>query len=206
MESKVRPAPAPAPPAADAVKQMEVSAGAAAPVLAEAPKIFNGTLQNAQVAGELGEKLKAVPPSNSFLPAPAARNAKAILDAAAPVFATALPQVKWTLLRQQPDGQYAAADPADLDAGDTVKLRLEAPEPGYVTVSQAGQRVLSPIEPGKPFEMTIQQQNAGTREIEFWFVRRPAIAPAAAGAPSTTGAPAVNVPHPPSTRITLTYR
>jgi hypothetical protein len=154
---------------------------------------------------------------NALLPAPAAAPSpvtRAELQAriASQVRAlAALSPIKWTVLRRQPDGDFAVANPADLQAGDTVKLRLESNRAGYVYVSEQ-QKILasSPIEAGKPFDTTLEPQGPGQREIEFWFSPRPTVWSTAAGA-GTAGAvsgaaPPPAEPHPPSIRITLQYK
>lgn len=113
----------------------------------------------------------------------------------------ALARLKCTVLRRQPDGEFVAADPANLQAGDTVKLRLEAEEAGYVHVADGQKLISSPIEPGKPFETTIEPRGAGTRDVDFWFTPGPIVSRVA------NGAAAIDAPHPPSaTHVTLTYK
>ena len=116
----------------------------------------------------------------------------------------------WTVLRRQPDGDFTVANPAELQAGDTVKLRLESKNTGYVYVAD-GQALLtsSPIEAGKPFETVLEPRGPGEREIEFWFSPRPTVRPAAAaraGAGGGGAVPPAAQPHPPSIRITLQYK
>jgi hypothetical protein len=43
--------------------------------------------------------------------------------------------VRYTILRKQPDGEFAAADPDDLKKGDVVELSLQPNESGYLTVT-----------------------------------------------------------------------
>ena len=43
--------------------------------------------------------------------------------------------VRYTILRKQPDGEFAAADQEDLKKGDVVQLSLQPNESGYLTVT-----------------------------------------------------------------------
>jgi len=103
--------------------------------------------------------------------------------AANQVAAKALTQylgVKWSVLRMQPDGDFTAADANDLHAGDTVKLRFETNEAGYLRIAerQPGNviRTVSdqPVERQQPFETApVRLEGSGSREFAVLFSRQP---------------------------------
>jgi len=175
-----------------ATETVEVTAAAPAPL----PQRAADT--NGFVAGSLAA------------PAPPQPQFKARSEAAVRALASSFSPLTWTVLRRQPDGDFTVANPAELQAGDTVKLRLESKNTGYVYVT-GGQALLasSPIEAGKPFETLFESRGPGQREIEFWFSPRPTVWPAAAARAGAGGGgtvPPAAQPHPPSIRITLQYK
>lgn len=156
--------------------------------------------------------------SNGFLagslPAPASQESQPKFQAQAMgalrAVASLSSPLTWTVLRRQPGGDFTVANPAELQAGDTVKLRLESKNAGYVYVA-GGPLLLasSPIEAGKPFETVLEPRGPGQQEVEFWFSPRPMVWPAAAARAGSGGADTMqpsNQPHPPSIRITLQYK
>ena len=160
----------------------------------------------------LGLPVAAPPAPPAAAPAPAARAgartqaAFALMQAAGMV----APPVTWAVLRREPDGQFAAANPASLETGDTIKLRLESRAAGYIYVSEQDKLLASgPVAPGKPFEAPIESQASGRRDLDVRFSPRPIVWDAAAkkdvqGLRDTNELPVP--PRPPSLTITLQYK
>lgn len=199
----------PEPPAAlaaapNAINRLQAAPGAVAPtakdVMAQGDQvgIVGGASQS--IDGSVQQKTLQIQSSNGFLPS--TRRAAAGVGTAAPLMAAkeALTHLRWTVLRRQSDGEFVVADAANLRAGDTVKLRLEADEAGDVHVVEGQKSLSSPIYPGKPFERTLEQQGAGERSVDFWFTRRAVVSQV------LDGTLPVDSPRPPSTHITLTYK
>lgn len=205
-EAKQEPAPPPAAEPAKTTSTAVAATGAVAPSVKDAMVGANqpavaGAPQNVEITAQ---ELKKIPAStsNGFLQSQTPANLRAAAEAGARLMAAkaALARLKWTVLRRRPDGEFAVADPANLQAGDAVKLRLEAQEAGYVHIVEGQKQLSSPINPGKPFETTIEHQGAGTREVEFWFTSGPVFSQISGGAQTP------DAPHAPSTRVTLTYK
>jgi hypothetical protein len=150
-----------------------------------------------------------VKPVSGFLPSPEMARVKA-----SPVFALADRQspVNTTVLRRNQEGAFVAADPNDLHAGDTVKLRLESASTGFVYIwEQKKLLAQSSIEAGKPFETILDAQGAGRRQLQIRFSPRQVVWNAAApggvaGGTLIDGKPATDGPLLPSPAITLTLQ
>jgi hypothetical protein len=148
---------------------------------AEAPQLKAAAKQETV---EVRSQDAAIPPGaaapvNGFVPSPQPARVNA-----SPVFAMmeALSPVKTTVLRRNADGEFVAAQPSDLHAGDTIKLHLESSATGYVYVSeQQNMLTESAIEAGKPVETTIAPQGPGILQLQIRFSRRPVIWNAASG-------------------------
>jgi hypothetical protein len=87
--------------------------------------------------------------------------------------------IKYTVLRQQPGGQWVEAEPGGLQAGDPVRLRFVPNDDGYLRVfeSRAGgalrQAVFSRVERDKPFEAALPEApDAVRREFLAVFSRQ----------------------------------
>jgi hypothetical protein len=153
----------------------------------------------------------AAPPA-APAPAPAARAiprsqaAFALMQAAGMV----APPVTWTVLRREPDGQFAAANPTALETVDTIKLRLESRTAGYVYVSERDKLLASgPVAPGKPFEAPIESQASGRRDLDVRFSPRPIVWDAAVKKDAQALRDSNDLPvppRPPSLTITLQYK
>ena len=88
--------------------------------------------------------------------------------------------VKWSVLRMQPDGGFTATDANDLHAGDTVKLRFETNETGYLRIAerQPGNVIRKvsdqQVERQQPFETApVRLEGSGSREFAVFFSRQP---------------------------------
>jgi hypothetical protein len=176
-------------------------------VTAQNSQALDGAIQTDEERARKAMQTLRASAANEFRPNQAAGGAAGSL--AAPMFATAgaIPQVRWTVLRRQPDGQFTAADAANLQAGDVVKLTFEAPEAGNLYITEQQKPRTLPIEPGKPVEVLMEPQGPGTREIVFSFSRRPILSTVSTGAqPAKAPAPAPAAPVSPPNVITLTYK
>jgi hypothetical protein len=171
------------------------------------------TAETVEVSAENNQiQVQPVAPVNGFLPAPQTSRVKA-----SPVLA--LPErplpVNTTVLRRNQEGAFVAADPNDLHAGETVKLRLESANTGFVYISEQ-QKLLaeSSIEAGKPFETIVEPTGAGRRQLQIRFSPRQVIWNTAAAAGSGggvggavfNGKPATDGPLLPFPAITLTLQ
>jgi len=84
----------------------------------------------------------AAPQFGAQLGAQSMRMARPAQEAAAP--AAAHFGLRYSILRQAPGDEFAEADPGQLQAGDTIRLRFEAADPGYLTiVDSAGSQVVA---------------------------------------------------------------
>lgn len=83
--------------------------------------------------------------------------------------------VKWTALRRQADGLFSEVDPADLKAGDTVKLRLVPNDGGYLSVMEGHRAVVAErrVEPLQPFETPELTSAGGSKELVVVLGRQP---------------------------------
>jgi hypothetical protein len=119
----------------------------------------------------MAQPVVTVPSQGLQLPAGAARLA----------MAKATPPVSWTVLRKQPDGTWAVANSADLPSGDPVTLRLESKNSGYIYVAENDKLLTSSaVQPGKPFDASLEAHPPGRRELQVWFSPRLVVWPAAA--------------------------
>ena len=152
-----------------------------------------------QIAGQLTPLPQNSQAENRPVPSPSPAAAPQV-QAMASVGALVLPSpLTWKLLRRQPDGEFAPAGPGDLEAGDAVKLQVDSKDAGYVyLVENAKVLASSRIEAGKPFDMAIEPQGTGRRDLELWFSpremvwtatgqARPAFLQSSAGMQSTNG-------------------
>jgi hypothetical protein len=200
-------------PLADALPPVVPARKAAAPQQAELK--VGSTAESVEVTAQAAPQLAppaSAPPQLStvqgFLPA---QGAAAPAQARMASLAALASPLKWSVLTRRPDGEFAAADPADLKAGDIVEVRLESPQTGYVYVAE-DQALLasSPIEAGKPFDALIEPRGAGQRQIECWFSPQPMIwsAAGAAGRAGSAGGSARTAGrlHLPSIHVTLNYK
>lgn len=82
--------------------------------------------------------------------------------------------VKWTALRRQPDGLFSEVDPAEIKAGDTVKLRLVPNDSGYLSVMEGPRAVVAErrVEPLQPFETPELTSAGGSKELVVVLGRR----------------------------------
>jgi hypothetical protein len=83
--------------------------------------------------------------------------------------------VKWTALRRQADGLFSEVDPAEIKAGDTVKLRLVPNDGGYLSVMEGHRAVVAErrVEPLQPFETPELTSAGGSRELVVVLGRQP---------------------------------
>jgi hypothetical protein len=121
------------------------------------------TAQSAQQLYNLTPKdvrFSAPQPANSAVPA--ARMAMQAAKPQAPYLG-----VKWTLWRKQADSTFAQVEPDAIQAGDTVKLRLEPNDDGFLAVSDGGIALLSMrVTAHKPVETPeIKSDKPGVREL-----------------------------------------
>lgn len=182
-------------------------------VMADAPVVGSaaGSLVTGRGAASAGASNSFVPAAPPSPPLPALARAQAILSMAK-VAARATSPLTWTVLRQEPDGQFAAANPAQLDTSDTLKLRLESKGPGYVYVSEQETLLASgAVDPAKPFETPIASHGPGRRDLAVRFSVKPITVWKAAGArdgqPISDSNAAFAPPMlPPSLTITLQYK
>src|SRR5581483_10145335 len=78
-----------------------------------------------------GDKKKAAAPGARALPMMAATLVPPRLG------------IKWTILRQRDGGEFTEVDPADVHAGDSVKIRLIPNEDGFLSVWEGGKALLA---------------------------------------------------------------
>jgi hypothetical protein len=105
--------------------------------------------------------------------------------------------LKYTVLRQAADGSMVEAGPDFLFRADTVRVRFEPNDNGYLTVAEAGasgplrQIAAARVERGRPFEALLPAASgAGTRSLVVSFSREPSPAGLGGGQPADTAAPA----------------
>jgi hypothetical protein len=94
------------------------------------------------------------------------------LGAPAPVSAAHM-GVRYTILRQQPDGEFAGAGPQDLQKGDLLELRFESNQSGDLTVSavdDSGQSravASGPVSPAAAFTTPVLPPGVTNLRITF---------------------------------------
>jgi hypothetical protein len=97
--------------------------------------------------------------------------------------------LKYSVLRQSATGEFTEADPAQVQSGDTIRLRFEANDPGYLYLWDPGGNQDPPailLERARPFETPPWRADAaGRRSFRVLFARRP-VQPA--NSPNTAGA------------------
>ncbi len=96
------------------------------------------------------------------------------INGAAPVAAAPL-RVPYTVLRKQPDGSFAVADPQHLRKGDSLEVRFQPNESGYLSVAavdEAGNtRVIASGAVARSAEFTTPVLPPGATRLEVSFSR-----------------------------------
>ncbi len=116
-------------------------------------------------------------PKGAFAPNPAEARSMARLSADSMMLGAAVP-VRYTILRKQPDGEFAAAGPRGLEKGDLLELRVESDQSGDLAVTavdDAGQsHEVASGSVSQAAAFTTPVLPAGVTNLRITFTRRDA--------------------------------